>query len=589
VNHFLETFTHKDGKSTSVQLKTYEREKADSQVMERFTYGLFGFTDVIVTLAAALVVGMVNRIAISNRLAEISLLHAVGYPKQRLMWRLVIEISATVCVGWVAGLVCAWALSYFLNDAYKVIQGNARSAAISTPFYFTLPIPLIVIVWINADVRRLLTRLDTVSIIERGKLSMENHQPARVSKPKQSGPQRSGVAFSNPLSALTFFARHRRRGLLLIFATGLMVLGVAFPAFVVSMLSDSTAPLFLSYLIQGSIVSSGPLPAVDSTILAQIRSHPAVAHVIPVKTLTMMVTFPPGVRGEMPVYAVHEQDLDPLLNAYGLHLATGALIQPRSNQIMLTRALAQNRGLSVGTTVGEPVCEYDGIPTEMIVAGLLESTGPEPGERAGYDLPSTPRWMGFASYEFVESHERYAAAPIHAIILPVAGRESEMERWLENTIDSSRIHVATFSVGYDLWQELERDSLLLLGVAEVVLAVVAAIGLAILNYIFFIQRRDEFGILHAVGQSRARLITRTLRESTVIVSVAWLIGAMLCVASLIYAQVNIYEPYGIRIGIYNPGPFLFSLPIPVVVIAASVGTIAWALVRLDPVAIIERR
>jgi hypothetical protein len=39
----------------------------------------------------------------------------------------------------------------------------------------------------------------------------------------------------------------------------------------------------------------------------------------------------------------------------------------------------------------------------------------------------------------------------------------------------------------------------------------------------------------------------------------------------------------------NIAPWLFTLPIPMAVIAASAGTIAWALSRLDPVAIIERR
>jgi hypothetical protein len=39
----------------------------------------------------------------------------------------------------------------------------------------------------------------------------------------------------------------------------------------------------------------------------------------------------------------------------------------------------------------------------------------------------------------------------------------------------------------------------------------------------------------------------------------------------------------------NVTPWLFTLPIPVAVVAASAGTIAWALKRLDPVAVIERR
>jgi hypothetical protein len=41
--------------------------------------------------------------------------------------------------------------------------------------------------------------------------------------------------------------------------------------------------------------------------------------------------------------------------------------------------------------------------------------------------------------------------------------------------------------------------------------------------------------------------------------------------------------------LHNPWPWLFTLPIPLVTIVASAGTIWGALSRLDPVAVIERR
>jgi hypothetical protein len=70
---------------------------------------------------------------------------------------------------------------------------------------------------------------------------------------------------------------------------------------------------------------------------------------------------------------------------------------------------------------------------------------------------------------------------------------------------------------------------------------------------------------------------------------AWLIGALVCIGSMIYAQANLYAPKGLQLDLFSPGPWLFTLPIPLAVIAASTGTIAWVLFRLDPVSIIERR
>jgi hypothetical protein len=39
----------------------------------------------------------------------------------------------------------------------------------------------------------------------------------------------------------------------------------------------------------------------------------------------------------------------------------------------------------------------------------------------------------------------------------------------------------------------------------------------------------------------------------------------------------------------NPAPWLFTLPMPLAVVAVSTGLVAWTLSRLDPVSIIERR
>jgi hypothetical protein len=70
---------------------------------------------------------------------------------------------------------------------------------------------------------------------------------------------------------------------------------------------------------------------------------------------------------------------------------------------------------------------------------------------------------------------------------------------------------------------------------------VASIALAVLGYVFFSQRQDEFGVLHAIGHSRRWLVRRTVGET-----------------------VN-------------------------VVVVVSTDLVVWMLSRLDPVVMIERR
>ena len=175
------------------------------------------------------------------------------------------------------------------------------------------------------------------------------------------------------------------------------------------------------------------------------------------------------------------------------------------------------------------------------------------------------------------------------VVVPVEGRESEMEIWLQETIASPRVRIETLGSSYRFWQANVQTAQTTVVMGSTILSAVAGLGLAILNYIFVTQRRDEFGTLHAVGHSRAALTARSLRESVSITTVAWLAGAAVCIAGVFYAQATLYEPLGTSVDLTNPTPWLFTLPIPVAVIAASAGTIAWALSRLDPVTVIERR
>jgi ABC-type antimicrobial peptide transport system permease subunit len=198
-------------------------------------------------------------------------------------------------------------------------------------------------------------------------------------------------------------------------------------------------------------------------------------------------------------------------------------------------------------------------------------------------------WVGFASSEYLRSHEFYSSRPVSLFVVPTEGHKSELDGWLEENVASEQTRVRTYDT---LMSGLRQDTWILLlafAAVESVIAIVAAIALAVLSYTFFAQRREEFGILHAMGHSRRWLVLRTVGEAVSVVAVAWLIGAAVCGVGLVYMQANVYAPRGLTLDLFNPAPWLFTLPMPLAVVAVSGGLVAWMLARLDPVAVIERR
>ena len=198
-------------------------------------------------------------------------------------------------------------------------------------------------------------------------------------------------------------------------------------------------------------------------------------------------------------------------------------------------------------------------------------------------------WLGFASYEFLESHELYSSQSVHLLVIPTEGRKVELDEWLEKDVASTHINVLTYDMQYHEIQQAKRGILLACAALESLIAVVAAVAVGILNYIFFAQRLEEFGILHATGHGRRWLVLRTVRETASVVGLAWFIGAAICVVGLILAQVTIYASEGVSVNFFNTTPWLFTLPIPLVIVATSAVTIARKLSKFDPVSIIERK
>jgi ABC-type antimicrobial peptide transport system permease subunit len=540
-----------------------------SNMMHIGMYIVFGVVNSVVAIAVAFVVGVINQIAMTRRLGELGLLHALGRHKNQLIRRLTLETTAVVGIGALAGLGIALAIMSSLKHGPFYDLGVELDLLNPAPFCFVLPIPLVAVGLTFWSVRRMFARLDAVAIVERGKLSMEEQRGGQAPRTPRSS--------ARPLSALIFYLRHRRRGLLIILSTALMVLVTAFPVFLLSAMMNAIKPNF-EYLQHVSEIS--PIHSeLDPGVVGQIKSHPAVAHTVPAIPFGMQVILPPVGGADVNFYAVSETDLPILLELFDVQVQQGRLPRPRSNEILLSTAIAANRDLHVGDVIGGESDEgdtfvADHLPIEMVVVGLLS--------------PDRP-WVGFASYEYLHSHELTSSRNPRLLLIPHKGQKQALDNWLEESVDSTQAHVTTHAIAERDYEQMTTSIVLAFALLEYMIAGVAAIALTTLNYIFFTQRRQEFGILNAIGRSRRWLVLRTMKETGSVLGIAWGVGAVLCGIGLLAMQSLFYGPRGLTLDFFNPTPWMLTTSLPLTVILVSVGTIAWMLRGIDPVSIVERR
>jgi ABC-type lipoprotein release transport system permease subunit len=531
----------------------------------------YGIVNGLVAAAAAVIVGVINHIALTRRVSELGLLNAIGYPRGRLIRRLSLEAVAMSGISWGAGLALALLVLIGLKSTVYYDRGMDLYLTNLTPLWVTTPIPLTVAIFAVVGIGRMFSEFDAIAILERGKLSPEG---------KLTGRWRAvGESSVKPFSSLTFYLRHPRRGMVLVLGTALMILVITLPMFVASAITDAMMPN-IEHLRAVSEVSSTGEPAVEAAVVGQLKSHPMVERIVPVIPLALQVPVPLGRATQTHVFGVPEDDLPTLIDLFELHVKQGRLPRARSNEIVLSESIALNRGLQIGDTVELPLFELGaadqmilyGAPVEMIISGILS-----PG-----DL-----WLGFASYEYLKNHESVSSEPVRLFVVPTNEHKDELDGWLEESVSSWQTEVATYRARYSEMQQELTETALVFALTEVGIMIVVAVAVATMNTIFFAQRREEFGVLYAVGHGRRWLVSRTMREAGSTVAVAWALSVVVYVIIIACAQIIVYSPRGLSLNLLNPIPWLFTLPIPLTVVAASGGTVGRLLARLDPVTVIE--
>jgi len=542
----------------------------------------------IVAIAFSLVIVVVNQLANARRLPEFGILHATGRSKRWLIRRLTMETTTLALAGWAMGIGLSYLGLHLLKVTVFAARGHHLNYIVWLPVLFSLPVPGAVAGFTFLAVRRTLARLDAVAIVERRELSSETWTRAAPanSRVTSKSSRVNSQSSPRPLAPATFYRRHRRRAVLLIGGMGLMIMAVVLFIFALALDADAQEP-FLGYLSRVSIVRSpGIIQSLDPGVVARIEAHPAVERVIPMapRYTMLKVTIPPFASAEASPFGVYAEDMAYLVEMYDLKLKEGRLPRPGTNEMVIPEALAQNRNLEVGDVIGDPERPaYPGAPSlrnQFVVSGIFaQPKAPEDG--IGW---------GFVSLEFLESQEASDVPDLPPLILvPKAGQKDALDDWLKHELAGADASVLTWRQQVSRIQDKAWQDMLSIAVLEGVIAAVAAIGLAVLNYIFISQRQAEFGVLHALGYDRRQLVRRVLGETAFTTGIAWVLSALIGLIGMLVLRFALFAPLGLTFDPFNLTPWLYTLPIPVAVLAVTTGTTARTLSKLDAVSIIERR
>ncbi len=569
----VEEFLLQSIRNSSTKTYTYRSVSEQTAKDQKLLYVLGIPIVLLVSFAITLVIGAINQLAFNIRLSEIGTLYAIGYRRNWLAWRMTLETAGPALIGWIAGILMGWGGIAAVNSAVFVPRGFGTDGASTTAFLFTALVPIVVIGSALLTAFRALGRLDAVAVVERGQLTMEAERSNSAGNPPAKDPPR-------PLASLTYYRRHKRQAWVLTGSTLLLILGTGLLFFLFAAGADAMQP-GLNNLSRMSAVSPNNDP-LDPALIDRIRANPAVERVMNVYAFAPVKISIPPMFPDQPVEAlcVAAEDMEYLVALYHLELAEGRLPNPGTNEVVIPWVAAKNRDLHVGDVIGDPANPaYRGapsLPLQIVVSGIF----------APADSLAQETWLSFMSLEYVE---QYRESDLSLIIIPRAGEKSEFDAWLEDQIAGEDRIVITYGNQQAALQEEMGSMLFTFSLMESVIALVAALALAGLHYLFLTGREAELGILQALGFARRQLVSRILREMFFTIGAAWLAGMGGCLLVLLFLQYGLFASVGLKLDLLNPAPWLATLPIPAAIFAAGAGLTIWMLSRLDPISIIERR
>lgn len=374
----------------------------------------------------------------------------------------------------------------------------------------------------------------------------------------------------HPTSAALYLRRNLKRVLPVIGVIILATLGISLALNILNSMIDTERRNFESLKIVTALIPKKSY-SLSTETKEKVSSISLVNETYPVKFLSFQVDALVG-RSNVDLWAVPRNSFDQLLILNGVKLKEGRLPKKNKAEFIVSTEIARARGLKIGQKIGAEVNQNDWLPGSFTLVGIVE------GDRR----------IALTSYEYVAEHQVYASEPEGLLLVAQKNKKEEMDVELNKTLANQDVKISNFSsVDKDL-RSSTKNMYFLLAFVEIVIVAIMAVSIALLNYLYFILRLDEFGLLAAIGYTYSQLRKRVLKEIFGISLIGWIIGNIGYFIISNWLRYNFYLPRGMTFDI-NLQSVLFTAPIPLALSLIAMLPLFRRLKKLDPVEILVRR
>lgn len=375
-----------------------------------------------------------------------------------------------------------------------------------------------------------------------------------------------------PLSPFLYFRRNKRRFLASVISiiTAICFLYIM-ESFVHSIMLSVLATDGSELHVAMEVFPSSTVPQVPAQVIQDLEGNPHIDRLVPVSMKSISFNIP-GTSNGISVCSVSNSDRAYFLSRFDIHVLQGRLPQNGRNEIAVNERLAVNNHLHVGSHVGSALDKAQDLEGNYTVVGILRGN-------------SSISIMG-SSYSDSQKPDRAVQLANGFLVFPKTGQMTEAEKAVQPLI---RKNLVVWTPARAAMQfAATTQSVNILDGFAVLSIFVMVVCLVCSKYAQYFERRGEFGVLNAMGYTRADLIRRTFWEVTLTNLFSFALGMVFAVVICRIVTYNMFERIG-GVGVYLYGKAA------VVALLAPLFTTLFTLIpvfrligRVDAISIIEK-
>lgn len=272
------------------------------------------------------------------------------------------------------------------------------------------------------------------------------------------------------------------------------------------------------------------------------------------------------------VMAMEPGDLKYYLERQGVSKIEGRLPQVSAAEMIVSRPVASNLGVKVGTILLKPEDNENFSRKPVKVVGIAE----------------TDRWLMLGDKKYYADSQPIPLDFVLAFTKNI-NEQSKFDYWAEEKLKGQFAQVFAYHQIKKQSEEMFGILYRILNAVILVLVIVITFMMGMLMNIYQTQRLVEFGLLQAIGFTKTQLLKRVISESILVIIGGWIFGLIVARGLLIIAKKVLMDPQAFALDISDPVAIAYTVPIPVAILIVAVGTIWLRFKNFDPVAVVERR